>query len=483
MIWMIGYMCNLSPNAMLKTVILFALPWIAYAYENVALHKNAWQLHPYESTYYKDSLNASNAVDGLKTNLSFIGGQCTHSGNGQYEAMWRVDLGAVLGINHITLYYKTENVLWGPDNGYARRFLGFSVYVSNTTDRKDGILCFKDDYFTKYTIPAVLTLNCTHYGRYVIYYNNRTSRYLPPDYSQYAYNELCEFEVYGCPVPDHYGKNCNQTCSSRCKDNRCHIETGYCLHCENGYRGPYCKEQCKNNTYGAGCLEKCGQCLGGEKCHFLNGICSNGCEAGYYNFSCKSECPDSQYGRNCLQTCSKNCHVSYTCDKMTGACHGGCIEGWKLPQCNKECDDRTFGTNCSKVCGHCYQGKACNKKTGVCPPVCDSGYDGLYCNQFQPPGTQQAVVNQPTIATMEQPMQAATSPISKTFPEEHSFGGKHNVYDSQSELFVAEIEKLKLEMEYIKLLTKKVSSEIEILELKKKSLSANCTALSSSEKQ
>lgn len=47
------------------------------------------------------------------------------------------------------------------------------------------------------------------------------------------------------------------------------------------------------------------------------------------------ECPDSQYGRNCLQTCSKNCHVSYTCDKMTGACHGGCIEGWKLPQCNK----------------------------------------------------------------------------------------------------------------------------------------------------
>lgn len=95
----------------------------------------------------------------------------------------------------------------------------------------------------------------------------------------------------------------------------------------------------------------------------------------------------------------------------------------------------------------------------------------------QPPGTQQAVVNQPTIATTEQPRQAATFLISKTFPEEHSFGGKQNVYDSQSELFIAEIEKLKLEIEYIKLLTKKVSSEIEILELKKKSLSANCTAL------
>lgn len=56
-------------------------------------------------------------------------------------------------------------------------------------------------------------------------------------------------------------------------------------------------------------------------------------------------------------------------------------------------------------------------------------------------------MNQPKIATTEQPRSAATSPISKTFPEEHSFGGKHYVYDSQSELFVAEIEKLKLEME------------------------------------
>lgn len=34
--------------------------------ENVALHKNAWQLHPYENTYQRVFLNASNAVDGLK---------------------------------------------------------------------------------------------------------------------------------------------------------------------------------------------------------------------------------------------------------------------------------------------------------------------------------------------------------------------------------------------------------------------------------
>lgn len=99
----------------------------------------------------------------------------------------------------------------------------------------------------------------------------------------------------------------------------------------------------------------------------------------------------------------------------------------------------------------------------------------------QPPGTQPAVVNQRSIATTEQPRQSATSPNSTTFHEEHFFEGTHSVYDSQSEVFVAEIKKLKLETEYIKLLTKKVSLEIENLELKKKSLSANCTLLFQSE--
>lgn len=82
-------------------------------------------------------------------------------------------------------------------HGYVGRFLGFSVYISNTTDKEDGVLCFKDDYFNPYTIPAVLTVNCTHHGRFVIYYNNRTSFPQPIGYSEYCFNELCEFEVYG----------------------------------------------------------------------------------------------------------------------------------------------------------------------------------------------------------------------------------------------------------------------------------------------
>lgn len=85
----------------------------------------------------------------------------------------------------------------GPSNGYACRFPRFSVYISNTTEKTDGNLCFKDNSYTKYTIPAVLTLNCTYYGRYVIYYNKKTRGITPSDYSKFAFNELCEFEVYG----------------------------------------------------------------------------------------------------------------------------------------------------------------------------------------------------------------------------------------------------------------------------------------------
>lgn len=42
-----------------------------------------------------------------------------------------------------------------------------------------------------------MNITCVTHGRYVIYYNNRTSLLYPSDYSQHAYTELCEVEVYG----------------------------------------------------------------------------------------------------------------------------------------------------------------------------------------------------------------------------------------------------------------------------------------------
>ena len=42
-------------------------------------------------------------------------------------------------------------------NIYADTFLGFSVYISNTTNKEDGVLCFRDTNYTKATIPILST--------------------------------------------------------------------------------------------------------------------------------------------------------------------------------------------------------------------------------------------------------------------------------------------------------------------------------------
>lgn len=96
-------------------------PGLILFLENIALHKNAWQLRPYRLYMW----SASNAVDGFKTNFSAFGGQCTISANNQYEAVWRVDLGAVLGIHHITIYYRTYNHPWGMYHNFMSIFLKF----------------------------------------------------------------------------------------------------------------------------------------------------------------------------------------------------------------------------------------------------------------------------------------------------------------------------------------------------------------------
>lgn len=105
--------------------------WCNLVLENIALHKSAWQLHPYENLRLEDLFGATNAVDGLKTNLSSFGGQCTQSANYKREAMWHVDLGAVLGIHHITIYYKTENVIWGNYNYLYKPSLPLSLSYLN----------------------------------------------------------------------------------------------------------------------------------------------------------------------------------------------------------------------------------------------------------------------------------------------------------------------------------------------------------------
>lgn len=75
---------------------------------------------------------------------------------------------------------------------------GFFIYVSNTTSKEDGYLCFQDMQTLNGTLSENQKINCTVYGRYVIYYNERRPDAVYPSYySDYAFSELCEVEVYG----------------------------------------------------------------------------------------------------------------------------------------------------------------------------------------------------------------------------------------------------------------------------------------------
>ncbi|XP_062610772.1 uncharacterized protein LOC134272564, partial [Saccostrea cucullata] len=159
---------------------------------NIAYKRPAWQ-----KTTHPSNFGPEKAVDGLKSDLSANGHQCSISKNKQRIASWRVNLLGIKFIHHVVIYYRTDNKIWDENNSLRGRFLGFSVYISNTENKDDGRLCFHDTEYNMTTIPAVVNITCELYGQYVIYYNERNADTLyPPGYSTFAYNELCEVEVY-----------------------------------------------------------------------------------------------------------------------------------------------------------------------------------------------------------------------------------------------------------------------------------------------
>ncbi|XP_056002291.1 uncharacterized protein LOC130049109 isoform X2 [Ostrea edulis] len=209
------------------------------AYENLALRRPAWQQHNYSGREMQ--WGAAKAVDGLYTDRSAGGNQCTQSNNRQTTATWRVDLESVVSISHIDFYYRTDNL--PIPSVYTTRFAGFYLYVSNTTSKDDGHLCFHEIQTVDGTPIENQTISCSVHGRYVIYYNERKPGVnYPSYYSQYAFNELCEVEVNGCPDPRYYGVNCNQPCPDGCQEKRCDVITSQCLGCIPGYQGPRCSQ-------------------------------------------------------------------------------------------------------------------------------------------------------------------------------------------------------------------------------------------------
>lgn len=71
--------------------------------ENLALNKSTWQEHPWTGS---EDYGSENAVDGLYTDRSYS--QCTINADGYYTAEWRVDLGNVLNISYINIFYRTN---------------------------------------------------------------------------------------------------------------------------------------------------------------------------------------------------------------------------------------------------------------------------------------------------------------------------------------------------------------------------------------
>lgn len=78
---------------------------------NIGLGKLTFQLHPYIKNDHR--FDASNAVDGLRRDLSAFGGECVVSEDKHRTATWWVNLTSIHSIHHITIFYRTDNTNYG----------------------------------------------------------------------------------------------------------------------------------------------------------------------------------------------------------------------------------------------------------------------------------------------------------------------------------------------------------------------------------
>uniref|UniRef100_K1RB57 Uncharacterized protein n=1 Tax=Magallana gigas TaxID=29159 RepID=K1RB57_MAGGI len=179
--------------------------------DNLAYQKPTWQT--------REKYSSAKAVDGLFETSSGGRDQCAMSYKSATDVMWMVDLEDIYSIYQVVIYHKTGGVSFDKSSDFTKKLLGFSIIVSNTTDRRDGVVCYQDTQYTASTIPDKVEIFCSVIGRFVFYYNERLPgiRY-PKDYSKYAYGDLCEIEVSGCPVAEFGYENadCTIPCLAMC---------------------------------------------------------------------------------------------------------------------------------------------------------------------------------------------------------------------------------------------------------------------------
>ncbi|XP_056017439.1 multiple epidermal growth factor-like domains protein 6 [Ostrea edulis] len=246
---------------------------------------------------------------------------------------WYINLEKVLSIYSIRIQFKDYG------EQYVRRqrgrFAGFSLYVSNTTIKEDGYLCYKNGQ----ELPALdFSTTCVKHGRYVIFYNERLDGTTYPTGYQIetVFTELCEVTVTGCEESGVYGYNCDLPCPYNCQESRCDIVNGTCLGCTAGWVGEFCNKSCPARYYGLQCGSTCtGHCRDNVSCNHTTGQCDYGCDNGWTGTHCNTECPAESYGPDCVYNCSGQCLSYLPCNRATGRCDGGCNSGYTGELCDK----------------------------------------------------------------------------------------------------------------------------------------------------
>lgn len=93
--------------------------------------KPTWQSSTFSSLGTSDkAVDGHYTFNGLHTSRNYHDGQCAISGLNQPSVIWRVNLGKIYRIDHINLYFRTENLKWGEYNLIK---LAYIVQYTNLT--------------------------------------------------------------------------------------------------------------------------------------------------------------------------------------------------------------------------------------------------------------------------------------------------------------------------------------------------------------
>ncbi|XP_060078172.1 scavenger receptor class F member 2-like [Ylistrum balloti] len=370
------------PNSQLLLLMLLTVP-ASRSEKNVALTGTATQSADQDSSWTADK-----AIDDCTSN-NIPSDCCAHTKvKGAKKAWWRVDLGEPRTIQYITIHNR-QNA--------KGRFAGYQLFLSNTTNYQQGIICYKDNSIEVADLQMDPTHQCPYVAQYVTIYNHRDDTNRPSWYDDYAVLELCEVQVFGCTSGKYGNGNCDNTCPQKCFGGNCDAIKGHCFYCFAGRFGDGCDQHCSNNCSSA-CEKDSGHCLGcipGKRGELCNNRCPSTCVTCHQKSEQCFECVHGKYGNLCELDCSENCK-NKSCGKDSGHCLE-CILGKRGDLCDTSCPincvtcDQTspecfgcihgkYGQDCTLDCLGICKNNACQQSGGECT-ACPPGKYGSLCNK------------------------------------------------------------------------------------------------------